>query len=114
MNQNKGYKKTSPNASDKAIRAVEQVELFDTYSFSPLEPSPSSKEGEVLEVLLSGKVLTQQMFLISNGSWRLAAVIYSLKETYGWAIVNLSPRSKPAKYKLAAWALKSLERAHYV
>jgi len=105
----KANKKTSPNASAKAIRAEEQSELFDTYAFSPLEPSPSSKEGEVLKFLRTGKVLTQPMFLKMDGSWRLAAIICDLIHKFSWPITNLEPRSKPAKYKLKSWALKSLE-----
>ncbi|MBU3640825.1 hypothetical protein [Polynucleobacter sp. Fuers-14] len=104
--------KISPNASVKAIRAGEQAELFDAYSFSPLEPNPSSKEGEVLKFLRGGKVLTQPMFLKMGGSWRLAAIIFDLITKYRWPITNLEPRSKPAKYKLEAWAHKSLEANH--
>lgn len=105
-------KKTSPNASDKAIRAVEQPELFESYAFSPLEPNPSSKEGEVLRFLRTGKVLAQPMFLKMDGSWRLAAIICDLIHKFKWPITNLAPRSKPAKYKLESWALKSLGVNH--
>lgn len=104
-------KKTSPNASRKAIRA-EQQELFESYVFSPLEPGPSSKEFEVLKFLRTGKILTQPMFLKMDGSWRLAAIICDLVHKFRWPIQNLAPRSKPAKYKLESWALKSLEAQH--
>ena len=106
--QNKGNKKTSPNASAKAIRANEQAELFDTYPFSPRYPTASSKEGEVLKYLMTGKPLTQPMFLKMDGSWRLAAIICDLIHKFRWPIDNLAPRSKPAVYKLKSWALASL------
>ena len=117
MSKNRGYKKTSPNASAKAIRAQEQTELFDTYEFSPRLPNPSSKAGEALQILLTGEALTQPRFLKVTKSWRLSASIHLLKTEYGWPIESHNipapsvenPNRYISKYKIKVWALKSLK-----
>jgi len=115
MSKNRGNKKTSPEASTKALRAKQQ-ELFETYEFSPRMPNPSSKEGETLQILLTGEALTQPKFLKVTKSWRLAANIHNLKTKYGWPIESHNilapsvenPNRYISKYVISAWALKSL------
>ena len=117
MSKNRDYKKTSTNASAKAIRAQEQTELFDTYEFSPRLPNPSSKAGEALQILLTGEALTQPRFLKVTKSWRLSASIHLLKTEYGWPIESHNipapsienPNRYISKYLISAWALKSLK-----
>lgn len=116
MSKNRGNKKTSPEASDKALRAKQQ-ELFDTYEFSPRMPNPSSKAGEALQILLTGEALTQPRFLKETKSWRLSASIHLLKTEYGWPIESHNipapslenPNRYISKYLISEWALKSLK-----
>ena len=121
MSKNRDHKETSPNASAKAIRADQQAELFDTYEFSPRMPNPSSKEGEALQILLTGEALTQPKFLKLTKSWRLSAVIHTLKTKYGWAIESHNipapnienPNRYISKYLVSPWALQSLREASH-
>ena len=112
----KVQKETSPEALAEANRA-EQQELFETYTFSPRLPSPSSKAGLALRILITGKSLTQPEYLRIDGSWRLSAIIFDLKNEYGWPIESLdipapckeNPNRYISKYKIKVWALKSLK-----
>jgi hypothetical protein len=65
----------------------EQLPLFDSPSFSPMCPNPTSLCMQALTLLLKGRSLTHPEFERITSSWRLAACIAELR-SLGWPIMT--------------------------
>ena len=62
---------------------VLQLSFFGVDSFSPRMPSVGTRAWICLGILLSGKRLSQPVFLDMKQGWRLSAAIYDLNKL-GW------------------------------
>ena len=63
----------------------EQLTLIDPPAFCPNWPARNTLAALALKRLLDGAADDHMDFLSTSGSWRLAAVIYELREL-GWPI----------------------------
>lgn len=103
------------NRGDGGGRGV-QLALLPEPEFSPRFPSVSSLVGRALEFLLTGKALSQPIYLKITGSWRLAEHIRALRHDHGWPVSNVEipapseecPERYIAEYSLPDWVLEEV------
>lgn len=74
--------------SRQAHSGFEQMSFLPEPDFNPIWPNPNTLPARCLAMLLNGQALTSPEFQAITGSWRLAAVIFTLK-CLGWPIVSL-------------------------
>ncbi|HJV75182.1 MAG TPA: hypothetical protein VJ654_13235 [Noviherbaspirillum sp.] len=63
----------------QASSGFEQLSFLLKPDFNPVWPTPNTLPARCLSLLLAGHALTHQDFIDITGSWRLAAVIFTLK-----------------------------------
>ncbi len=71
----------------QASSGFEQLSFLPEPDFNPVWPTPNTLPARCLSLLLAGHSLTHQDFIAVTGSWRLAAVIFTLKEL-GWPVLD--------------------------
>lgn len=71
--------------SRQASTGFEQLSFLPEPDFNPVWPTPNTLPARCLSLMLAGQSLTHQEFIDAAGSWRLAAVIFTLKEL-GWPV----------------------------
>lgn len=72
-------------SSRQASNGSEQLTILPKPHFNPTYPNPNTLLAKCLSLMLNGKHLTHPEFEKETGSWRLAAVIFDLKDL-GWPI----------------------------
>ena len=122
-----GFKMKQTPTSDQAMNGVygEQLSFLPPPPFSPTWPQKKTLADRALGLLMDGRHIDHPDFEQSTQSWRLGAVIFTLR-TLGWPIETIdipSPTEQnpdrvialyylPAKY--TAQALAENGRAEYV
>ncbi len=71
--------------SRQATSGFKQMSFLPEPDFNPIWPTPNTLPARCLSMMLAGQSLTHREFIDAFGSWRLAAVIFTLKEL-GWPI----------------------------
>lgn len=69
----------------QAEPGFKQMSFLPEPDFNPVWPTPNTLPARCLSLMLAGQSLTHQEFIDAAGSWRLAAVIFTLKGL-GWPI----------------------------
>lgn len=69
----------------QAVPGFEQLSFLPAPEFNPVWPKSQTLPDRCLLMMLGGQSLTHREFLDAAGSWRLAAVVYTLREL-GWPI----------------------------
>lgn len=80
--------KKTPHNLPAAGALGEQLSFIDPPPFCPSWPTRGTLADRCLKLLLDGKVIDHPDFLAGCGSWRLAAVIFSLR-ALGWPIETI-------------------------
>ncbi len=74
----------NPN-SRKASSGVNQLSFLPEPDFNPIYPTPNTLPARCLSMMLNGQDFTHPEFEAITGSWRLSAVIFTLKGL-GWPV----------------------------
>ena len=69
----------------QAEPGFEQMTFLPAPEFNPIWPKQKTLPARCLSLMLAGRTLTHQDFIAAAGSWRLAAVVFTLREL-GWPI----------------------------
>jgi hypothetical protein len=86
--------------STDANTKLKQISFLPEPAFNPTFPTPNTLPAKALSFMLNGKALNHPDFEQVTGSWRLAAVIFTLKEL-GWPVES---------YEIAAPTLETPAR----
>ncbi len=65
--------------------SAQQLSFLEPVPFSPAWPCKNTLEAKALEFFLEGRKLNHPVFDAETGSWRLAAVVFTLRNM-GWPI----------------------------
>jgi len=71
--------------SREASSGFEQISFLPEPEFNPIWPTPNTLAATCLSLMLTGRTLIHPEFEEITRSWRLAAVVFKLKEL-GWPI----------------------------
>ncbi len=71
--------------SRQASSGLKQIALLPEPDFNPIYPTPNTLPARCLDLMLDGQTFTHPEFEQLTGSWRLSAVIFTLKEL-GWPV----------------------------
>ena len=101
--------KKAPHNLPAAGALGEQLSFIDPPPFCPAWPNHNTLADRALKLFLDGHVFDHPDFLEGCGSWRLAAVVFHLREL-GWPVETVEvpspseehPGRKIALYKLPA------------
>lgn len=107
------------------MKADEQVEMFDLPPFCPTWPTRGTLADIALGMFMDGRMIDHPDFENSTQSWRLGAVVFTLR-TLGWPIEKIeipSPTEQspdriialyhlPGKYVAEALALQNGRAAY--
>ena len=75
-------------ASDQASTGFEQMSFLPVPEFNPTYPQPTPLPARCLALMLNGQRFTHPAFEVITGSWRLSAVIFTLKGL-GWPVESI-------------------------
>ena len=75
---------TNPD-SRQASSGFKQTSFLPEPDFNPIYPSPNTLPARCLALMLNAQTFTHPEFEQITGSWRLSAVIFTLKEL-GWPV----------------------------
>lgn len=86
-------KKKAPNRANDAGASIansqaEQLTFLDPPPFCPTWPQRGTLAERALEIFLQGKKLDHPEFEAATDSWRLAAVVFELRES-NWPIESM-------------------------
>ena len=70
---------------DQAEPGFEQMSFLPAPEFNPIWPNPNTLPARCLSLMLAGKTFTHPEFQEITRSWRLSAVIFTLKGL-GWPV----------------------------
>ncbi len=99
-------KKTSTNCTPTGAFG-EQLSFFPPPPFCPTWPTKNTLADKALEMLLNGQMINHPEFENSTQSWRLGAVIFTLR-TLGWPIETIdipSPTEETPDRMIALYRL---------
>ncbi|MGV8892351.1 MAG: hypothetical protein ACOH2K_05315 [Burkholderiaceae bacterium] len=74
--------------SRQASSGFEQLSFLPAPDFNPVWPSPNTLPARCLSLLLAGQSFIHPEFEAIAGSWRLSAVIFTLRGL-GWPVESL-------------------------
>lgn len=81
----------------QADSGFKQTSFLPEPDFNPNYPRPHTLAGRCLALMLKGKTFTHPEFELIAGSWRLAAVIFTLKGK-GWPVESFDlPAPSPER-----------------
>lgn len=69
----------------QASSGVKQLSFLPELDFNPIYPTPNTLPARCLSMMLNGQTFTHPEFEQITGSWRLSAVIFTLKGL-GWPV----------------------------
>lgn len=69
----------------QASSGVKQLSFLPEPDFNPIYPTPNTLPARCLSMMLNGQTFTHPEFEEITGSWRLSAVIFTLKGL-GWPV----------------------------
>lgn len=69
----------------QAVSGFKQTSFLPEPDFNPIFPTPHTLPARCLAMMLNGKTFTHPEFEQVTGSWRLSAVVFTLKEL-GWPV----------------------------
>lgn len=69
----------------QASSGFEQLSFLPEPDFNPIYPTPNTLPARCLSMMLNGQSFTHPEFEAITGSWRLSAVIFTLKGL-GWPV----------------------------
>lgn len=72
---------------DQAKPVFKQTSFLPDVEFNPIYPKSHTLPHRCLSMMLNGQSFTHPEFEVITGSWRLSAVIFTLKGL-GWPIVS--------------------------
>ncbi|PQA83204.1 hypothetical protein C5F52_10905 [Limnohabitans sp. TS-CS-82] len=87
--------------------APEQLSFLPPPPFAPTYPAKHTLEGKALQALLNGESISHPQFEGATGSWRLGAVIFTLR-MQGWpieAVTVPTPTPEAPTRWMAAYSL---------
>ena len=101
--------------SRQASSGIEQLSFLPPVDFNPVWPTPGTLPARCLSLMLAGQSLTHPDFFAASGSWRLAAVVFTLKGL-GWPLESIeipapaidSPSRFISRYFLSANTLSQV------
>ena len=70
---------------DQAEPGFEQMSFLPAPEFNPIWPNPNTLPARCLSLMLAGKTFTHPEFQEITRSWRLSAVIFTLRGL-GWPV----------------------------
>ncbi|NMM27215.1 MAG: hypothetical protein HHJ12_07970 [Glaciimonas sp.] len=74
--------------SRQASSGFEQLSFLPSPDFNPIWPTPNTLPARCLSMMLAGQTFIHPEFEAIAGSWRLSAVIFTLKGL-GWPVESL-------------------------
>jgi hypothetical protein len=106
--------------SRQASSGFEQMSFLPEPDFNPIYPTPNTLPARCLAMMLNGQTFTHPEFEVITGSWRLSAVIFTLKGL-GWLVESLElPAPSPecptrfiSRYYLPAKVIKAVLGGEY-
>ena len=72
----------------QAKPGFEQLSFLPPLDFNPIWPMPNTLAARCLSLMLAGQTFIHPEFEVITGSWRLSAVIFTLK-SLGWPVESL-------------------------
>lgn len=71
--------------SRQASSGFKQISFLPEPDFNPIYPTPNTLPAQCLALMLNGQSFTHPEFEQITGSWRLSAVVFTLKGL-GWPV----------------------------
>lgn len=104
-------KEKAPSPSQASGASGEQLSFLPPPPFSPTWPTRGTLADRALGMLMDGRLIDHPMFEEGTRSWRLGAVIFSLR-ALGWPIETLDVPSPTEQSPDRVIALYRLDAKH--